>query len=337
MERIIFTGIKPTGRLTLGNYFGALRRIAAAQQQEARCIYSVVDLHAMTVPHDPARLRALTREAVTLSLAAGLDPTKCVLFRQSDVPAHTELSYLLECTAYMGELNRMIQFKEKGRGRPQTRVSLLTYPVLMAADILLYGTTEVPVGDDQRQHLELARDLAVRFNRTYGEVFVVPKMAAASVAARVMDLQDPERKMSKEDPDDAPGALRLLDPPEVVQRKVMRAVTDSATDVAYDPEQRAGVSNLLEILAACLAELQPSAASGRAGPADLAARYSSYGALKRDVADAVNAVLDPLRKRYDELAADPAYVDEVLRAGAERARESSEPVLRRVRDAMGLT
>src|SRR5690606_26364685 len=163
MERIIFTGIKPTGRLTLGNYFGALRRIAAAQQQEARCIYSVVDLHAMTVPHDPARLRALTREAVTLSLAAGLDPTKCVLFRQSDVPAHTELSYLLECTAYMGELNRMIQFKEKGRGRPQTRVSLLTYPVLMAADILLYGTTEVPVGDDQRQHLELARDLAVRF------------------------------------------------------------------------------------------------------------------------------------------------------------------------------
>ncbi|GAA5007567.1 tryptophan--tRNA ligase [Actinopolymorpha pittospori] len=326
MARTIFSGIKPTGHLTLGNYLGALRRFVDVQH-EARCVFSVVDLHALTVHHDPARLRRLTREAATLYLAAGLDPAVCVVARQSDIPAHTELAYLLESTAYVGELNRMIQFKEKGRAQPGTRVSLYTYPVLMAADILAYGTTEVPVGDDQRQHLELTRDLAVRFNRTYGPVFVVPEMSHAVVGARVMDLQDPNAKMSKDAPDDAPGSVRLLDAPDVVRRKVMRAVTDPGREVSYDVERKPGVANLLDILAGCVGETDLPA---------LASRYSSYATLKRDTADAVVAVLEPLQKKYAELETDPAYVDATLRLGAERARDLTTPTVAAARAAMGL-
>ncbi|SEG82761.1 tryptophanyl-tRNA synthetase [Thermomonospora echinospora] len=325
-QRVVFSGIKPTGRLTLGNHLGALRRFADVQYT-GRCVFSVVDLHALTVDHRPARLRALTRETATLYLAAGLDPDACVLFRQSDVPLHAELSFLLECTAYVGELNRMIQYKEKGRGRPGTRVSLLTYPVLMAADILAYRASEVPVGDDQRQHLELARDLAVRFNRAYGTVFVVPEMAPAQVAARVMNLQDPRRKMSKDDPDDAPGTIRLLDPPDVVRRKVMRAVTDSGTRVRYDLEGSPGVGNLIEILGGCVGE--PDLES-------LADRYTSYGSLKRDVADAVIALLEPLQQRYADLADDPGTVEAILRKGAERAAELAAPTITAAKQAIGL-
>ncbi|MBC6463303.1 tryptophan--tRNA ligase [Actinomadura sp. HBU206391] len=325
-ERRIFSGIKPTGRLTLGNHLGALRRFVDLQH-EVRCLFSVVDLHALTVDHDPARLRALTREAATLYLAAGLDPSVCVLFRQGDVPLHAELSYLLECTAHVGELGRMIQYKEKGRDRPQTRVSLFTYPVLMAADILAYRATEVPVGDDQRQHVELARDLAARFNRTYGPVLVVPEMTPAPVAARVMDLQDPTRKMSKEGPDDALGAIRLLDPPDVVRRKVLRAVTDSGAHVRYDVQTQPGVANLLDILGGCTGENDLHA---------LAERYSSYGSLKRDVADAVIALLTPLQKRYADLAANAGEVDAVLRRGAEQAIEIAAPTLTDAKRAMGL-
>jgi tryptophanyl-tRNA synthetase len=324
--RTIFSGIKPTGRLTLGNYYGALRRFVDVQN-EARCVFSVVDLHALTVEHDPGRLRRLTREAATLFLAAGLDPQACVIVRQSDVPAHTELAYLLESTAYVGELTRMIQYKEKGRGRPKTRASLLTYPALMAADILLYGSTEVPVGDDQAQHLELTRTLAVRFNRTYGEVFVVPELSQAVVAARVRDLATPTAKMSKDAPEDSMGAIRLLDPPDVVRRKVMRAVTDAGREVRYDVERQPGVANLLDILAAC---------RGEADPAALGAGYSSYGALKRDVADAVVAVLEPLQERYAELAADPGQVEEALRHGAEQARAMAAPTLAAAKAAIGL-
>lgn len=326
MTRTIFSGIKPTGRLTLGNYLGALARFVQ-QQTEARCVFCVVDLHALTVPHDPGRLRTLTTEAATLFLAAGLDPDACVLFRQSDVSAHAELAYLLESTAYMGELSRMIQYKEKGRGQPSTRVSLFTYPTLMAADILAYGTTEVPVGDDQRQHLELTRDLAVRFNSTYGPVFVVPEMAHADVAARVMDLQEPDRKMSKDAPDDAQGSIRILDPPDVVRRKVMRAVTDNDTEVRYDPDAKPGVSNLVDILGGC---------TGERDLKELASRYSSYGSLKADVVDAVNAVLDPVRERYVGLAADPEQVAATLRSGAERASELSAATLRSAKHAVGL-
>lgn len=324
--RTIVSGVKPTGSLTLGNYLGALRRFVDVQH-DARCVFPVADLHALTVAHDPDRLRRLTVETAMLYLAAGLDPASSVIFRQSDLSLHTELAYLLESTAHVGELSRMIQFKEKGRGRPMTRVSLYTYPVLMAADILAYRAAHVPVGDDQRQHLELTRDLALRFNRTYGEVFVVPRMIPAVVGARVKDLQNPTAKMSKEAPDDAAGCIRLLDSPDVVRRKVMRAVTDSAHEVRYDPEIQPGVANLLDILAACVDEPDPAA---------LAARYGSYGALKKDVADAVVALLTPLRTRYADLAADPGYVDATLRKGAEQAHALAEPTVADAKRAIGL-
>ncbi len=260
--------LKPTGHLTLGNYLGALRPMVSALDDaatEGLCFYGVCDLHAMTVAHNPARLRELTTELATLLLAVGLD--RSTLFVQSRVPAHTELAYLLECTAYTGELNRMIQFKEKGRGVDATRVSLYTYPVLMAADILLYRPDQVPVGDDQRQHLELTRDLALRFNRTYGPVFTVPEISTPPAGARVMSLSDPTSKMGKSD-DDVAGNLYLLDPPDVIRRKIARAVTDSDTGpdaVRADRAAKPGVTNLLEILVAC------------GGSAD---GVATYGALK---------------------------------------------------------
>lgn len=309
--------LTPSGRLTLGNLLGALRPMA---QHQDDAFYGLSDLHAMTTTHDPALLRSRTSEMATLLLAAGLD--RATLFRQSRVPAHTRLAHLLECTAYTGELNRMVQFKEKGRGVNSTRVSLYTYPVLMAADILLYRPSVVPVGDDQRQHVELTRDLAVRFNRAYGEVFTVPGIATPPVGARVMDLADPTRKMSKSA--DAAGSVFLLDPPDVVRRKVSRAVTDSETGpaaVRADREAKPGVTNLLEILVAC------------GGSAD---GLTTYGALKRAVTDAVVATLDPIRKRYADLAADPAYVAGVYAAGAARCREVTAPVLAAAEEAIGL-
>ncbi|WP_028643429.1 tryptophan--tRNA ligase [Nocardioides sp. URHA0020] len=312
--------LKPTGQLTLGNLLGALRPMAAAQT-EADCFYGIADLHSLTVPHDPPRLRELVRETATLLLAAGLDES--TLFVQSRVPAHAQLAYLLECTAHTGELNRMIQFKEKGRGVDSTRASLYTYPVLMAADILLYRPHRVPVGDDQRQHVELTRDLALRFNHAYGPVFTVPEITTPPVGARVMDLAEPTSKMGKSGLDDSAGIVRLLDPPDVVRRKIARAVTDSETGpdaVRADPA-KPGVTNLLEILVAC---------------GGSAAGLTTYGALKRSVADAVVAELEPLQKRYAELAADPAYVDGVLRTGAARCREVTAPVLAAAESAMGL-
>ncbi len=240
--------ITPSGHLTLGNLLGALRPMA---ERQADAFYGIADLHALTVRHSPATLRALVDEIATLMLAAGLD--RSTLFVQSRVPAHTGLAYLLECTAYTGELNRMIQFKEKGRGVGSTRASLYTYPTLMAADILLYRPEQVPVGEDQRQHVELTRDLAMRFNATYGPVFTVPEMTAPPAGARVMSLTDPTTKMGKSNTDTA-GVVRLLDPPDVVRRKVARAVTDSdvgADAVRRDPAAKPGVTNLLEILSAC--------------------------------------------------------------------------------------
>ena len=323
--------LTPSGRLTLGNLLGALRGMAVAQDT-ATCFYGLSDLHAMTVAHDPATLAARTREMQTLLLACGLDPDRATLFRQSLVPAHTELAYLLECTAYVGELGRMIQYKEKGQvsgvARPQTRTSLLTYPVLMAADILLYRPSHVPVGDDQRQHVELTRDLAMRFNREYGAVFTVPEVTVPPAAARVRDLQDPTRKMSKSDPVGA-GVVFLLDPPDAVARKVARAVTDSDTGpdaVRHDPDAKPGVSNLLEMLAACTGV--PLAEAG--------ADVSTYGQLKKVVTEAVLGVLEPLQARYAELAEDPGYVDGVFAAGSERSRVETAPVLAAARAAMGL-
>ena len=315
--------LTPSGHLTLGNLLGALRPMAAAQHDAttpAECFHGIADLHAMTTPHEPARLRSLTHETATLLLAAGLEGS--TLFVKSRVPAHAQLAYLLECTASTGELNRMIQFKEKGRDQPSTRTSLFTYPALMAADILLYRPRRVPVGADQRQHVELTRDLATRFNSTYGPVFTIPEITVPAAGARVMRLDDPTVKMGKSAAETA-GVVRLLDPPDVVRRKVARAVTDSDTGpdaVRADPA-KPGVTNLLEILTAC-----GGSAEG----------ITTYGALKKAVADAVIAELEPLQKRYADLAADPAHVTGVYEAGAARCREVTAPVLAAAQAAMGL-
>ncbi len=326
----VFSGIKPTGHLTLGNYLGAMRRWAAVDQHQADSLFCIVDLHALTVDHDPARVRRLSRQAATLLLASGLDPELCTVFVQSHVDEHTRLSYVLECVATDGEMRRMIQYKEKAsRERARggsVRLALLTYPVLMAADILAYGTDEVPVGDDQAQHVELTRDLAVRFNQRYGHTFVVPRATVPKVGARVMNLQEPTSKMGKSE-DVGPGIVYLLDEPDVVRKKVMRAVTDSGRDVVYDPEGRPGVANLLEILAACTGG-DPSELGGGA--------YATYGDLKRDAAEAVVEVLRPVQARHKELCADPAYVEGVLRDGAERARAMARPTVDAAYRAVGL-
>ncbi|MGW0103551.1 tryptophan--tRNA ligase, partial [Nocardia sp. NPDC003354] len=265
----------------------------------------------------------------SLLLAAGLDPELCTVFVQSHVDEHARLSYVLECVATDGEMRRMIQYKEKAaRERERggsVRLSLLTYPVLMAADILAYGTDEVPVGDDQTQHVELARDLAVRFNQRYGHTFVVPRATSPALAARVMNLQEPASKMGKSD-DVGPGIVYLLDEPDVVRKKVMRAVTDSGRDVVYDRVEHPGLANLLEILAACTG----------GDPAELADGYDSYGALKKDTAEAVVEVLRPVRERHQELCADPGYVEGVLREGAEKARAMARPTVDAAYRAIGL-
>jgi tryptophanyl-tRNA synthetase len=325
----VFSGVKPTGHLTLGNYLGAMRQWVTVDQHRADALFCVVDLHALTVDHDPARVRRLTRQAATLLLAVGLDPALCTVFVQSHVDEHARLSYVLECVATDGEMRRMIQYKEKAaRERERggsVRLSLLTYPVLMAADILAYGTDEVPVGDDQAQHVELTRDLAVRFNQRYGHTFVVPRVTVPAVAARVMNLQDPTSKMGKSD-DAGPGIVYLLDEPDVVRKKVMRAVTDSGRDVVYDPEARPGLANLLEILAACTG----------GNPEELSGVYESYGSLKKDTAEAVVELLRPVQERHRALCADPGYVEGVLRDGADRARAMARPNVDAAYRAIGL-
>lgn len=327
----MLSGIQPTGDIHLGNYLGALRWWVK-DQYEHDSYFTLVDLHALTIPRDPAELRAKTIECANLLLAVGLDPDVCTLFAQSHVPEHTGLSWLLECTASMGELERMTQFKDKTAkgGVESARVGLFTYPVLMAADILLYDADRVPVGDDQRQHLELTRDLATRFNQRYGDTFVIPEAAipAAGRGARIMDLQRPTAKMSKTG-DSPQGVVLLLDPPTVIERKIKRAVTDADTGegmVRYDPDAKPGVSSMLELL---------GLATNRA-PADLGASYSQYGPLKADTAAAVIELLVPIQQRYHELAADPAIVAKALARGAEKAEAVASATLRRARDAMGL-
>ena len=322
----VFSGIQPTGDLHLGNYLGAIRHWVA-QQDEDDAIYCVVDLHAMTVPYEPPTLADRTRRTAALLLAAGIDPRRCTLFVQSHVPAHTELTWVLNCIATFGEVGRMTQFKEKGGGRESVSVGLFDYPVLMAADILAYDTERVPVGDDQRQHLELARDIAIRFNHRFGDTLVVPEATIPPVGARVMDLQTPTAKMSKS-ADSPQGTIALLDDPKVIAKRIRSAVTDSDTAVRYSPEDKPGVSNLLEILAAT---------TGQAIP-DLVAEFADggYGPLKGAVADAVVAFLQPLQDRFAELDADPQQVDAQLALGAEKAEAMSAKVLERVRRATGL-
>jgi tryptophanyl-tRNA synthetase len=330
MTRIL-SGIQPTGGLHLGNYLGAVR-YWVEDQGLGESFYCVVDLHALTVPRDPAGLRRETAEVATLLLAAGLDTDTCTLFVQSHVAAHTQLAWLLECTASVGELRRMTQFKDKAArgGEEAARVGLFTYPTLMAADILLYQATHVPVGDDQRQHLELTRDLAERFNTRYGQVFTVPEATIPPVGrgARIMDLQEPTKKMSKSADSDQ-GLIGLFDAPEMIERKFRRAVTDTddgADAVRFDPATKPGVSNLLAILAA---------ATGR-DPAEVAGEHRRYGELKAAVAEAVIEMLRPLQVRYRELEADPGAVEEILRAGADRARPVAGATLASAMDAVGL-
>ncbi len=307
----------------LGNLLGALRHWVAGQW-EWDAVHCVVDLHAVTVPQDPAELRASTLRLTQLLMAVGLDPEVCLIFVQSHVREHTELAWLLQCTVSFGDLRRMNQFKEKSADADFVSAGLFTYPALQAADVLLYDTDIVPVGDDQRQHIELTRDAAIRFNSRYGDTFVVPRHRIAEAGARVMDLQNPTSKMSKS-AGEAPGTIWLLDDPPAIERKIRRAVTDSLGQVRYDTVNQPGVSNLLDIL---------GAATGRPA-ADLEEEYDSYGTLKGDCADAVVALLEPIRRRFAELEADPGHTQGLLRQSAERATEIASRTMGRAREAVG--
>ena len=325
-----FSGIQPTGDLHLGNYLGAVRRWVH-DQHEQDSIFCVVDLHALTVPKDPSELRAKTVEVTQLLVACGLDPEVCTLFVQSHVAEHTALTWLMECTASYGELSRMVQFKDKSAragssGDGFVSAGLFTYPALQAADILLYDTDVVPVGDDQRQHIELARDIAERFNKRTGEdVFVVPEHVIPPVGARIMDLQEPRNKMSKS-VDSPQGTIRVLDDPGTIEKKIKRAVTDTDNEVRFDPDAKPGVSNLLSIL---------GAATGR-DPQALGDDYEMYGPLKADTAEAVIELLRPVQARFAELSADSDATAEVLRTGAAKARSIAEVTLDRAQRAVGL-
>ena len=316
---VVLSGIQPSGELTLGNYIGALKHWVTLQASRD-CLFALVDMHAITVRQDPAALRARCHEFLCLYLAAGVDPDNATLFVQSHVPQHAQLAWLLNCHTSMGELNRMTQFKDKSaKNVDNVNAGLFDYPVLMAADILLYQADEVPVGNDQKQHLELARNLAERFNHRAGQdVFTVPEPFIPEVGARVMSLGDPLAKMSKSDDVEA-NVIKLLDPPKKVVKKLKRAVTDSDGEVRFDLEAKPGVSNLLSIF---------SAVTDRP-IADLEADYAGagYGALKGDLADAVVAFLEPLQARYAEFAEDRAGLDAILARGAAAARERAQPTL----------
>ncbi|WP_026422378.1 tryptophan--tRNA ligase [Actinokineospora inagensis] len=307
------SAITPSGHAQLGNYLGAIRRWAG--EGSPGDLYFVSDLHAMTVSYNPAKLRSLSRETLAVLLAAGIAPDR--VFVQSDLVRELgALSWVLECACSYGEAARMTQFKQKADGQGVVRLGLLTYPVLMAADILLQGADEVPVGQDQTQHVELARSLARRFNSTYGDVFVVPRAVMAGTAARVMDLSDPTRKMSKSTQDSA-GVVFVLDDPDLVRRKISRAATDSDNRLEYRPTFQPGLANLLEILASC---------TGRS-PIEVAEDHTTYGELKEAVAEAVVAELAPLRAQALEYLDDPAGLDSIRAAGAERARERGKHIL----------
>jgi tryptophanyl-tRNA synthetase len=325
----VFSGMQPSGSVHLGNLLGALTSWVALQD-EADCVYSVVDLHAITAPdeHDPALLRTRTVELATTLFAVGVDPTRSVLFVQSHVREHAELAWLLNCVATFGELGRMPQFKEKAAGRDTSvSVGLFDYPVLQSADILLYHADKVPVGEDQRHHIELARDIGQRFNHRFGDVFTLPSAILPPVAARVMDLQEPTRKMSKSATSEK-GLVHVLDAPDRVLAKFRSAVTDSDGEVRLDRAGKPGVTNLLEILAATTGRSAQEVADAHAG--------DGYGALKSAVAEAADAFLRPIRDRHAELSSDPAEVERLLADGAERARAVAAPTLERARDAMGL-
>jgi len=320
----IFSGIQPTGAKHLGNYSGGFRQYAAMQEQ-GEAFFCIVDLHSITVGYDPDDLRTRTLDLAAMLFATGLDPERSTVFAQSHVPAHAEAAWLLGAVASFGELRRMTQFKDKAERQEVVSVGLFAYPVLMAADILLYQTHRVPIGDDQRQHLELARDVAARFNARFGETFVLPEGVYPAVGARIMDLQDPPRKMSTTGGTPA-GTVQVLDSPETIRAKFKSAVTDSGRDVRRAVD-KAGISNLVEIMAVVTGE----------PPEAIEARYAGqgYGRFKADVGDAVVALLEPIRKRYEALRRDPAELGRLLAHGAERARAASAPTLRLMYERMG--
>ena len=323
----IFSGIQPTGRKHLGNYIGAITQYVAGQDRGDPAIYCIVDLHAITVPYDPAELRERVHDTTAILLAAGLDPERCILFRQGDVREHTELTWLLTSVTAVGELNRMHQFRDKSAGqRDLVSAGILFYPILMAADVLAYRAEEVPVGEDQREHVELMRDVAERFNARFGEVLVVPAVRLPEVGARVRDLQAPERKMSTTGGTEQ-GTVLVLDEPDVVRRKFRRAVTDSGTEIVRR-EDKPGITNLIEILAVAR-DTTPEAIEQEFAD-------SRYGDFKSAVAEAVVEYLAPVRERYDAIRAEEAELERILALGADKARAITSGVVDDVRQAMGV-
>jgi tryptophanyl-tRNA synthetase len=321
----IFSGIQPTGAKHFGNYSGAFRQYVATQEQ-GEAFFCIVDLHSLTVAYEPEELREATLDLAAMLFATGLDPDRSTVFVQSHVTAHAEAAWLLSAVATFGELRRMTQFKEKSEQQESITAGLFSYPVLMAGDILLYQTDSVPIGDDQRQHLELARDIAERFNARFGETFKIPDGIYPGVGARIMDLQEPQKKMSTTG-GSAQGTVGMLDPPDAIRKKFKSAVTDSGTDVRHDPDEKPGVSNLIEIM---------SVATGDPIEA-VEARYDSggYGRFKEDVGEAVVALLEPIATRYEELRADPAELVRLLGRGEEKARAVSAPTLEQMYERMG--
>ncbi|WP_027417314.1 tryptophan--tRNA ligase [Aneurinibacillus terranovensis] len=321
----IFSGVQPSGSFTLGNYIGAMKRFVDLQD-EGNCLYCIVNLHSLTVPKDPELLRQYTMELAAMYLSIGINPEKSILFIQSQVPQHAELGWLMQCTGYIGELERMTQYKEKSTGKDIVTGGLLTYPALMAADILLYNTTHVPVGEDQKQHLEFTRDMADRFNKKYGETFVIPEPMIQQFGGRIMSLDDPAKKMSKSNPN-AGSYIALLDEPKEVEKKIKRAVTDSEGIIRYDKDSKPAVSNLLTIYSACSGESIET----------LEKRYEGrgYGDFKKDLAEVVINTLTPIQEGFTKWISSPDLID-ILKDGAVRAEAIAEKKMATVRKNMGL-
>lgn len=323
--KTIFSGIQPSGTITLGNYIGALTQFVELQN-EYNCYFCIVDQHAITVPQDRLVLRQNIRSLAALYLAVGIDPEKATLFIQSEVPAHAQAGWMLQCVAYIGELERMTQFKDKSAGKEAVVAGLLTYPPLMAGDILLYGTDLVPVGEDQKQHLELTRDIAERFNKKYNDIFTIPEVRIPNIGARIMSLQDPTKKMSKSDPNQK-AFISLLDDPKQLEKKIKSAVTDSEGTIKYDKENRPGISNLISIYSII----------SKKSISEIEALYDGkgYGEFKNDLAQVLISEFEPIQKRYYELM-ESSYLDEVLDKGAEKANLVASKMVKKMENAMGL-
>lgn len=323
--KTIFSGIQPSGTITIGNYIGALKQFVELQH-DYNCYFCIVDQHAITVPQDPETLRKNIRSLAALYLACGIDPDKATLFIQSEVPAHAQAGWMLQCLSYIGELERMTQFKEKSAGKEAVSAGLLTYPPLMAGDILLYNADYVPVGEDQKQHLELTRDLAERFNKKYAEIFTIPDIKLPKVGARIMSLQDPTKKMSKSDANQK-AFISMLDEPKTIEKKIKSAVTDSDGVVKYDKENKPGISNLLSIYS--IFNNEPIE--------EIEKRYEGkgYGAFKKDLAEIVIRELTPIQERYYELI-DSQELDDILDHGRDKANAVASQMIRKMENAMGL-